>query len=431
MNRSAVLACVVGVMVVLGATVPVEAASSGMSPPAQEGAPWLGGGEGPPALLWGHGSLSALPDRLLPRLLDLPGQPRAHIAASSLPLLAALQGAEASANDTVNVSSAPWNPPTDNDWSFLPEPQVERRVTFAMGPVTLGVTMPGWPLPTPEGHFGDELPSHKREAIEYALSVAYLVQADFCMDAWDKRAGESMVLLRQTHFFGCCSHWYTTPMSFSCHPLYFQGDIDFSSLFHEMGHNFTLNFPDQFRIGGKTDGPTNGIMSEFLANVFQHATVHEILAHPRQYGLSSHLGALVKRSGEMTLRTAKAGYDALSRDPGVYTTYDAPDTPMDEAMSTFLAAAFVFEQHAKQRGEYRHTVRRLMTLLRHIQPEDVSPFRDPHNEPFRASLMAAMQSYAHQEDMRQELRSLGFPVDDGIFERFMARGHFTEGGVQR
>ena len=77
---------------------------------------------------------------------------------------------------------------------------------------------------------------------------------------------------------------------------------------------------------------------------------HEILAHPRQYGLSGHLGALVERSGEMTLRTAKAGYDALSHDPGAYTTYDAPDTPMDEGMRTFLAAAFVFEQHAKQRG---------------------------------------------------------------------------------
>ena len=41
---------------------------------------------------------------------------------------------------------------------------------------------------------------------------------------------------------------------------------------HEMGHNATLNSPADYYFGGKTDGPANAILSETIAQIFQHAT---------------------------------------------------------------------------------------------------------------------------------------------------------------
>jgi hypothetical protein len=88
---------------------------------------------------------------------------------------------------------------------------------------------------------------------------------------------------------GMISTWYTSPVTFVAGRDAFRTTIDWSSLFHEMGHNVTLNFPKTFRFGGRIDGNANALFSETMAQIFQHAAVFETVNGYKEYGLSADI----------------------------------------------------------------------------------------------------------------------------------------------
>ena len=167
---------------------------------------------------------------------------------------------------------------------------IPHRVSIRREGAALGSTMPGYEPPPGLACFGDsELKAVSRDVIEYVLDVGHHIQMDLCNGNVTAKAATRQVVLKQTQLGGCGSLWFTDPVSFVCHPVYLTGEVDFSSLLHELAHNLTLNSPAGYRFGGKTDGPMNTIVSETLAQVFQHATIHIVLNAEGHFGLSDEL----------------------------------------------------------------------------------------------------------------------------------------------
>ena len=76
------------------------------------------------------------------------------------------------------------------------------------------------------------------------LSVAAWIQDDYSnSDEYQWNNAFQQLVLRDATFSGMYSLWYTNPVSFASGDYGFQGTVGYSSFFHEMGHNFTLNDP--------------------------------------------------------------------------------------------------------------------------------------------------------------------------------------------
>ena len=85
-----------------------------------------------------------------------------------------------------------------------------------------------------------------RSTLEYVLTAAAQIQKDFVNDdmfLFNEKFEQYM--FRDPTFGGAYSLWFTDPVSFGVGDPFMLGNIDFSSLFHEMGHNFTLNTPSK------------------------------------------------------------------------------------------------------------------------------------------------------------------------------------------
>lgn len=145
----------------------------------------------------------------------------------------------------------------------------ELLVTIPTNDVSLVSRMPGYGFSPSLTHFNDSFftTNLPRDAVEYLLTVAATVQRDlinsnvFLIDG-----GFQQCVLRDTNFGGMYSIWYSSPVAFGSGDYGFQGTPQYSSFFHEMGHNFTLNFPATYYYGGKIDGNANAIYSETLAD---------------------------------------------------------------------------------------------------------------------------------------------------------------------
>jgi len=197
--------------------------------------------------------------------------------------------------------------------------------------------------------------------------------------------------------------------------------VDFSSLLHEMAHNLTLNSPANYRFGGKTDGPMNAIVSETLANIFQHATIHIILNTEGHFGLSDELCRRVQECGIRSVGVIREAHRKYVADPRQYTTYNDPATPHDDAFNTFMTVAYVFCDLAEKRGEYRTPLKRMMRLMQTFSPSDHRRFQQRENEPFRATFLVAALSYGFDTDLRERFRKLNFPASNEIYAELQAR----------
>jgi len=288
--------------------------------------------------------------------------------------------------------------------------------------LAVGTTMPGWEPPSGETQFRDaELTTVPRGAIEYVLDVGHRLQMDFCNRDVCRPAARRQLVLKQTSLAGCASLWYTDPPAMACHPDYLAGTVGFSSLLHELAHNLTLNSPAGFRFGGKTDGPMNAIISETLAVIFQHATIHAMLNARGRYGLSAELLNGVRASGIESIGTVREAHRSYLADPKQYTTYDDPATEVDDTFNTFMTVAYVFLDLAERRGDYRKALRRMMRLLQTFSAVDRDRFLQRSNESFRATFLVAAMSHGFEMDLRERFRKLGFPVSNEIQAELRAR----------
>ncbi len=265
-----------------------------------------------------------------------------------------------------------------------------------------------------------------RQTVEYVLSVAAAIQMDLVNgDVCTSHGRFEQALLRDPECGGMYSVWYTDPVCLASGDYGFTGNIEWSSFFHEMGHNVTLNSPAEFHWGFKQDGPANTIYSEFLAQVFQHATAYELVNNRDTYGIGRDLAYTIEQSARASMGIVRRSYEAYREDGCHFCSWNDGETERDETVTTFMTVAYKFFEHAeKDQHGYRQPVKRLMAFLQRFNPKWEKAFSAKSNSPeaerFRATLVCAALSYAFQKDLRREFRELHFPIDDKIFQQLLA-----------
>jgi hypothetical protein len=222
------------------------------------------------------------------------------------------------------------------------------------------------------------------------------------------------------------SLWFTDPVSFASGDYGFEGSIDWTSLLHEMGHNYTLNSPAEYYYGGKIDGNASAIYSESMAQVFQHATAYEMINHGDDYGLSGDLIVDVKQSAVSSINLVRSSYDDYVNSGMNFASWNDPETPEDEAFGTFMTIAYQFFAHAETSGMgYRTPAKRMMELLEMFDGNMQGQYDQQNNtaeaDSFRATLMVTALSHAFLTDLRSEFEALNFPIRDATYEELMGR----------
>jgi hypothetical protein len=272
-----------------------------------------------------------------------------------------------------------------------------------------------------------------RSTLEYILSVAATVQRDFVNDNTYLFNGTfEQYMLRDSSFGGAYSLWFTDPVSFGVGDAFMKGGIDYSSLFHEMGHNFTLNTPAGYYYGGNIDGEANAIFSESMAQIFQHATAYVVINEHQSFGLDDDVTCAIKQQAIRTIGFLRSRYDDYVNKGKPFASWNDPSTPSDETLGTFMTIAYKFCAHAESAGiGYRIPLKRMMRLLQGLCVNWSQRYDQLHNaaaaDTFRSTLMVSALSYAFSIDLREEFRQLHFPVSDELYIELFASPTSVEG----
>jgi hypothetical protein len=232
-----------------------------------------------------------------------------------------------------------------------------------------------------------------RSTLEYVLTAAAQIQKDFVNDdmfLFNEKFEQYM--FRDPTFGGAYSLWFTDPVTFGVGDPFMLGNIDFSSLFHEMGHNFTLNTPANFYYGDIIGGNANAIYSESMAQILQHATGYEIVNNYDDYGLSEDLMIEIKQQVLRTIKFVRDEYELYLFNGKPFASWNDPYTSEDETMTTFMTIAYKFCEHAENAGEgYFLPLQRMMNLLQGLCQEWADSYDHLNNntaaDEFRATLM--------------------------------------------
>ncbi|MFH0790689.1 MAG: hypothetical protein V2A64_03560 [Candidatus Omnitrophota bacterium] len=304
----------------------------------------------------------------------------------------------------------------------------EIKVSIPGSKIKLISRMPGYGISGDLTYFDDTyfniLP---RNTVEYVLSVASLIQHDFVNSNLVKlKQGFRQVLLRDADFPGMYSLWYTNPVAFCVSDYGFKETIQYSSFFHEMAHNDTLNTPAQYCYGGNLDGSASAILTESLAQIFQHATAYEMANNYNDYGLSEDIAMEIMLNAFSTIKITRGAYENYINSGMRFCAWNDPQTKNDETLDTFMTIAYKFCIHAENQGRgYRVPLKRLMLFLQMLN-EDLRKRYNPGSNPpeanmFRATFLVTALSYAFSEDLRGEFRKLNFPIDDEIYRELYTR----------
>ena len=297
-------------------------------------------------------------------------------------------------------------------------------------PVTLGTRL--YPPPPQLTYFGDSFFTvMPRATVEYVLNLSAAIQRCMVNDnMYLVNGGFSQVMLFDPNSTGgAYSLWFTDPPAFGAGSGFLAPQVQWSSAFHEMGHNFTLNMPASFYYGGNIDGNANAIFSESMAQVFQHATAYEMLNNTLN-GLGDDLAAEIAQSSYSSAQLVRDSYDRYVTSGMPFSSWNNPSTPSDETFDTFMTIAYKFLAHAENDGMgYRDPLRRMVALLQLFDPSLAAQYDRLNNTPsgatFRSTLMVAALSYAFSSDLRAEMRALNFPVDDSIYNDLVVRTSFS------
>jgi hypothetical protein len=265
-----------------------------------------------------------------------------------------------------------------------------------------------------------------RQNIEYLLWLSATIQYDLVnRDVFLIDGKFQQVVLRDPQAEGMYSLWFTSPVSFASGNYGFMGTPQYSSFFHEMGHNFTLNSPAHYYYGGKIDGSANAIYSETMANIFAHTTAYEILNHAEEYGIDPILALDIQNSAASSIGVTRQGFENYIAGGMQFHSWNNPNTQQDETFDTFMTLAYMFCLHAEDGDNgYRIPAQRMMRVLQKINPDWLSLYspnaNSPQAESFRAALMAAAMSYGFNTDLREEFRNHNFPINDDYYTSILS-----------
>ena len=292
--------------------------------------------------------------------------------------------------------------------------------------------MPGYTIPENLTYFDDSFFNIiPRSTVEYILTVSASIQKEFVNEnLFLIEGGFNQYLLRDFSFGGMYSLWFTSPVVFGVGNYGFQGNIEYSSFMHEMGHNFTLNTPAEYIYGGKIDGNANAIYSETMANIFAHSTAYELLNKYEFYGFEEDLAYEIEQSAISSIQITKDAYEHYIDSGKDFHSWNDPMTPDDETFNTFQTLAFKFCEHGETDGYgYREPLKRMLKLLQLFDEglhDSYDQFNDNHDaDTFRATLMIAALSYGFMSDLRAEFRALNFPIDDDMYSELYNRVRTT------
>lgn len=271
-----------------------------------------------------------------------------------------------------------------------------------------------------------------RSTVEYVLSVAAQVQFELVNQNVLLVDGQfRQFVLRDPGQGGAFSLWYTDPIALATGDGTFDETIPYSSLFHEMGHNFTLNTPSRYIFGGKTDGNANAIYSESIAQIVAHVTAAELVNRYAEFGLPEDIAWEIAIDAERTMDVIQSAYHTYRDLEMPFASWNQPDTPDDETYLTFMTIAYKFFQLAdRNQTGYSVPLQRMLALLQTFDAdahERFSPKRDTQDAAaFRSTLMVTALSFAFDQDLRPEFSSLNFPIDDREYQRLMAKRRMLE-----
>jgi hypothetical protein len=312
-------------------------------------------------------------------------------------------------------------------------------VTIPNNTVDLISRQPGYGFSSSLSYFDDSFFSTiPRSTIEYILSVIAAIEKDMANDdVFLINDKFQQVMLRDSSFGGAYSIWYSSPIAFGAGDSFLKGTIGFSSLFHEMGHNMTLNSPAKYIYGGKIDGDANAIFSESMAQIFQHTAGFHIINNYLSYGLSNDLVMFdIKNSVVSSISIVRSSYERYLKNGKEFASWNDSSTSVDETFDTFMTIAYkFFEQAENTGGGYTTSLKRMMRLLQAFDSSWQQRY-DPLNntaaaDTFRATLMATAVSYAFAKDLRSDFRDLNFPISDQIYDELYdsATSGINESGV--
>lgn len=224
---------------------------------------------------------------------------------------------------------------------------------------------------------------------------------------------------------GAYSVWYTRPVGFAIgRNMTFSRD--WSSVFHEMGHNIACNSPKGHRMGGRLDGNGNAILTESTAQILQHAAGRRLIEHAAEYGIDAPLRSQIAMSCESTMMTLARFGRKYVRDGCPFAAWDKPNTPQDETLLTFMYLAYRFCRGVEEyHVDWDKAVTRYATVLRTMDeplykrldnkvPTDAAATAD-------ATLMVAAVSHGLDRDMRRDFRQAKFPIDDALYEELLTK----------
>jgi hypothetical protein len=275
-------------------------------------------------------------------------------------------------------------------------------------------------------HFDDSFFNQvSREVVEYALTVAASLQYDYVnRDVVMVDGGFNQVVLFDANLSGgMYSLWYTSPVAFGAASTSFAATTAaYSSFFHEMGHNATLNSPADFHYGGRIDGPANAIYSETMAQIVAHVTAYDIIRQGSDLGLSCDLIFDIREDALRTARFIRHRFDNYIATGMPFASWNDPATPTDETFGTFMTLAYVFLSHAQSGGNgFAAPLKRMMLLLQNADNVLLLSRRVRTNstaaDSIRATLMIAAISYAFETDLSGEFQALNFPVDKALHDQ--------------
>ena len=290
-------------------------------------------------------------------------------------------------------------------------------------------TQPGMGVPALQPLGQTAFQTYGREVFERVLGVDAVVQQDLVNGNTYRADGtfRQVMLAPPTGstLYGV-SYWFTSPPVLAMTETALSSAPDWSSFAHELGHNATLNSPAAFRLGGHIDGNANAIVSETLAQIFQHVTCWLVVNNAAAYGLPDDLAFDIAQRARGSFATLKNNNAS-----GAFASWNNPATPADETLPTFMTLAYQFFANADPDGNnYHDAVQRMMTRLQLWNADWQQRYSPTQNTPaaetFRSTMMVAAISYGVQKDLRATFSQLGFPVDDLIYTAiYNGQGDFT------
>ncbi|MCX6133740.1 MAG: T9SS type A sorting domain-containing protein [Ignavibacteriales bacterium] len=297
-------------------------------------------------------------------------------------------------------------------------------VRIPVNPVTLGTRLY---TPPRLGGFADRFfTTLSRSTVEYIASAVSSIEKDFVNDnIYLVDSKFEQLMLRDSAFQGAYSLWYTNPVAFGVGDAFMQGHIGWTALFHEMGHNYTLNCPANYYYGGRIDGNANAIYSETMAQVYAYAAGYELVNHSRFYGLSDDLAWEIGADLTGFMMWSRDNYNTYISGGKKFTSWNDPVTQEDDALPTFSTIAFEFCRQAETEEKgYRVPLKRMTGLLQGFNPSWWQKFDQGHNtaaaDTFRSTLLVTAMSYGFAKDLRADFRNLKFPISDQIYNDLYA-----------